>query len=654
MKAMLILTAVITGCPIVHGQYREDTIHLEEVRIIHRESLPEAAARHFEMDSVSMTGLEGRSLSELLGRRSSLHIKSSGRGLLAVASFRGTGASHTKVFWNGIRINSPMLGQVDFSLIPVWMPDKLSLIYGGSSLAYGSGAFGGVILLENKPEWNRGRSLELNQEIASFGTYSSYGRLEAGNEKIRSETGIYHTMSANDYPFFNTDVIPGRNQRLGGAEYRNSGLLQEIYFRPAEKHSLSFHLWYQDALRNLPAVMSYEGPAREEIQADRDLKTSLEWTGYAPGINLVFRSGYLASGLNYKLTLRDPDYIPYSSASREISFCNTFQADVTGWRPAQLRFRVDYDRYNARILDEIKQQGYHHRRGEASFLAGLYRQLGSDWIVYALARQERADGKWLPLMPSAGFRYRKEGDGNTGLQGIVSRNYNLPSLNDLYWHPGGNAGLRPENGINADLGAETGIETDFLKLSVSLNVFAAEVRDWILWKPTKLYYWKAENIARVFSRGVESGIGMDLEWNRTLGTLRANYAFTRSTNQSDEGLNGLARGSQLIYIPEHTWNMVLNVRRAGFSFTGSVSYTGRRYTQPGSEDSGSMPVLGPYQLTDLYLEKEFRTGSSRAAVRLAVYNLFNVSYKAVVSRPMPLRNYSLGLQWKINAKQQNL
>ncbi len=53
---------------------------------------------------------------------------------MATASFRGTAPSHTQVSWNGISISSPMLGMVDFSLIPVYIIDDLTLKHGAASL----------------------------------------------------------------------------------------------------------------------------------------------------------------------------------------------------------------------------------------------------------------------------------------------------------------------------------------------------------------------------------------------------------------------------------------------------------------------------------------------------------------------------------------
>jgi len=648
VNLVLFLTVLqFWAIPQASGQHLPDTIILDEVSIIHTEPLQQAGLLRASIDSVSLSLMQGRSLSELLGLRSSLHIKSTGRGALATASFRGTDASHTKVYWNGMRINSPMTGQVDFSLIPVISLDDLTLLYGGSSLTSGSGAFGGAVLIGNSAGRKEGFSMELNQEAGSFGTFSSSGKLSAGGKKFRSETSLYHNRSANDYPYYNTDIIPGRHERLASAAYKMSGIMQEIYLRPADAHSLSLNLWYQDSFRELPPVMSFEGSGRKESQGDRNLRSSLAWSYYTERISMKVRSAFLSSTMDYDLDHRDIDYTQYMSRSHENNILNMVRADIELTKQTKVRFRLDMNRYDAKISDLVREEGYHHVRLETTGLAGFYHQAGEDMMLYSLVRLERADGRWLPLMPSAGFRYKFGRDREISLKGTVCRNYNLPSLNDLYWVPGGNPGLRPERGISSDMGLAWEHKNKDLKINASTNLFTSWVSDWIVWRPTMFRYWEAENLARVFSRGLESRIDLESKWRSCLINISGNYTLTRSTNESDTGPNDYSRGSQLVYIPVHRSSFHMNITKSGYFMGSSMAYTGRRHTQPSNTSHDFLIVLKPYLLTNLYLGKDFSLGRNTLGLQFSVNNLINTSYQAVLSRPMPLRNYSLRIKWKI-------
>ena len=101
-----------------------DAVEIKADRIFLKE---EAGMKQTELDTAILKEKVSLSLSDLLSENTPVFIKNHGRGALATASFRGTAASHTRVNWNGININSPMAGMVDFSLIPVYIIDELNL-----------------------------------------------------------------------------------------------------------------------------------------------------------------------------------------------------------------------------------------------------------------------------------------------------------------------------------------------------------------------------------------------------------------------------------------------------------------------------------------------------------------------------------------------
>ena len=626
-----------------------DTIHLREVAVIGSVTLSRSPLITGDADTLSMVLMSGQSLTELLGFQPAIHIKSAGRGALATASFRGTDASHTKVFWNGMRLNSPMLGQVDFSQIPVWIIDQVSILYGGSSLREGSGALGGAILLENSEKAKKDRFLSLNQEISSFGTLGTQGRLSAGDGKIRTVTRLYWNRSLNDYPFLNDEVPPVGVHRLSGAAYEKGGVFQELYLHPGRRQDLSVQLWYHEGTRDLPPVMSYEGPPRHEKQDDRNLRTSAEWK-FKPGIwSLSLRSGFSDSRIHYLL---DPGYLQSETRSREKSFFNTLQAGLEAGSAFRLELRADYNRHDAGITDLVNFTGYRHLRNEGGITVSARSRAGRGWVFYGLLRQEWADGTGLPLMPSAGFSYETGNKITLSLKGNLARNYNLPSLNDLFWVPGGNPGLRPEHSMNGDFSLEMLRKGRHASLKAGLNLFAADVRDWILWKPTQFWYWEAENISHVLSRGADLQLGSDLYLGEWILSMKAGYAYTRSTNEGALPGGDKSRGGQLIYIPLHSSSSQLTLAGKGWFMRGSLCTTGRRWTQPGDGDqdvseSPDSYTLAPYALVDLHLGKSWKIGSGKGGLRFSVYNLFNVSYQAVRSRPMPMRSFAITIQFEL-------
>lgn len=75
--------------------------------------------------------------------------------------------------------------------------------------------------------------------------------------------------------------------------------------------------------------------------------------------------------------------------------------------------------------------------------------------------------------------------GNIMVKASVSRNYRFPTLNDLYFLPGGNPDLKNEQGFSYDAGISFDVGKEKVyKLSGGMNWFDSYIEDWIIWLPT--------------------------------------------------------------------------------------------------------------------------------------------------------------------------
>ena len=108
------------------------TIDIEQVGVVAHRPIRELGMQKSLIDSTALRDNIALSLSDVLTYNSSIFIKQYGRATLSTASFRGTSPSHTQVTWNGMRLNSPMLGMTDFSMIPSYFIDDASLLHGSN------------------------------------------------------------------------------------------------------------------------------------------------------------------------------------------------------------------------------------------------------------------------------------------------------------------------------------------------------------------------------------------------------------------------------------------------------------------------------------------------------------------------------------------
>jgi outer membrane cobalamin receptor len=601
------------------------------------------------------------SLSDLLSENTSVFIKNHGRGALATASFRGTAASHTQVSWNGININSPMAGMVDFSLIPVYLIDELHLKHGSASIADRSGGIGGSIHMKNAVNWNEKEVFNYVQGIGSYQTWDEFAQFTLGNSKIRSKTRLYHNYSKNDYTFINRgigniDPLTGEvNNPLdtnSNAEYTRYGLQQELYYRPRPDHILSLKYWGQYADRTIPRPTSYEGPDNSNLnsQQDMDHKVVADWKYYSSRGRIMLRSGYSDKQLDYSQKNRVPGLglVPsIYSESKQRSLFNTLSYSSDLGRDFSVEGVLDVNTHFVSSEDSVTHTGYENQRNEISLFAALRKGFADRVNVNLMLRQDWIDGERVPFIPFLGADFRLIKEVDLILKGSIARNYHHPSLNDLYWQPGGNPDLLPEEGFSLELGLAYQQKFSDQLLKAEVTAYRSDIDNWIVWIPSYQGYWEPRNIQRVLSRGLESTLQLVGNLGKLNYKLSGSYAYTSAINYGDSQIwSDASFGKQLVYIPEHSGNALVNLSLATFFFSYQFNAYSERYTTS-SNDVSSRDWLYPYFMNDVSVGKNFQLKKLSLSLEFKVFNLFNESYHSILYRPMPGRNYYLTLVFKI-------
>jgi len=297
----------------------------------------------------------------------------------------------------------------------------------------------------------------------------------------------------------------------------------------------------------------------------------------------------------------------------------------------------------------VKTSNYkeNRKRTSSGLFARLEKMFWQRLTLDLLLRQELTDGEFLPLMPFFGLNYCLLSSEDFNIRVSISRNYHLPSLNDLYWVPGGNEDLKPENAFEIEGGLNyRKAFNPFIALDVDISLFSSQIHDWIQWKPGNYQYWTPENIAEVHARGVEISIHLTGSSKKWSYHLRANYAFTRTTDESNLAKEKGYAGQQLIYVPVHNANGFAHLSYSGFYLRWSMNYTGERKTTM-NEGDAFPDVLPAYWLNDVSLGKMWKMKKLGLEVKGKVNNLFDVNYQAILWRAMPGRNYEISLRFLI-------
>lgn len=613
-----------------------------------------------EIDPLIFVQKVNLNLSDLLSENSPVFIKNHGRGALATASFRGTASSHTQVNWNGIPINSPMLGMVDFSLIPVFIIDEMHLRHGSASIADGSGGLGGSIHITNRADWDNTFGLTFLQGIGSYRTFEEYLKLSLGNRSIQWKSRFYHNQSKNDFTFINRHI--GDRQEDGSiihpkdtnknANYIRYGTLQELYFMPAHNHMVTARWWGQHAQRSIPQATSFEGPENTNLnnQKDTDHRLVADWQYYTENSKWLLRSGYTRKQLDYTLKnhVSGLGRIPaiYSQSTQQsymnhLSFSNQIRPNFS------VESSLDLNRHKVSSADSVSKQGYSHSRWEYSGLVAARYSLAQILNLNLMLRHEKAEGQAAALIPFAGFDLRIWPQHDFIIRASIARNYHHPTLNDLYWQPGGNPNLQPEEGFSLEAGIFYQKKFRTTSFQTQVTAYRYDINNWIIWLPGLQGYWQPENIKRVLSKGLEASSKFSVQWGKMHMMLAATYAYTRSVNHGDPLTWGdKSVGKQLVYIPVHSGNIFFNLQYRRYRLGWQHNSYSERYTTT-SNDFTRRDWLYPYHMNDLSLARNFEWDNLKFSAELKIYNLFDETYHTVLHRPMPGRNYMLLLRAQI-------
>jgi iron complex outermembrane receptor protein len=620
-----------------------------------------AGMKETRVDTLVLMEKLNQSLSGVLSGNTSVFIKNHGRGALATASFRGTAASHTEVMWNGISMSSPMSGIVDFSLIPVYIIDDLNLKHGGASIADRSGGLGGSINIENSVQWNKPFQFKYMQGIGSYSTFDEFLMVGWGTKKFQAKTRLYHNYSANDYTFINRgirNIDPVTKEQTSpldtndNAGYFKYGLLQELYFRPNTLNVLSLKYWGQFADRTIPRATSYEGPdnANRNNQTDEDHKLVLDWKRYSDQWKWTARTGITHKKLDYimeNLVVSQGLQAAVFSKSRETSSLNQLKTTYTFNNTLSFDGALDANFYSVSSIDTVKKSGYDKKRTEFSLYLAMHKSFMERLNINLMLRQDWKEGDLLPFIPFVGFDYKVVRDKNLLVKGSVSRNYKYPSINDLYWQPGGNPDLKPEDGVSGELGLEWKRALGSCAIGAECTAYYSDIKNWIIWIPSFKGYWEPQNIKRVESMGLELTLKFDGALGRFKYKINGIYALTKSINYGDRSIWGdESYGKQLVYVPVHSGNVFAKIWYKEFYLSYLYNAYSERFTTSSNETS-RRDALYPYHMNDLSLGTEFvLLKKYTAGAELKVYNLFNETYHSVLYRPMPKINCMLQLMIK--------
>ncbi len=587
--------------------------------------------KRVQIDSLTLHQFKGRNLADILVAQSDVFIKSYGLGSLATTSLRGGGASHTALVWNGIPLNSPMNGQWDLSLIPIFFQDRLAVEYGSAATLYGSGAVGGTIQLENHTAFGNGLRIGALSQVGSFSQLHQGLEVTLSKAHWYSRTRSFYQSANNDFRLPSSALTA----RQTNAALQQYGLLQEVGLQLNSQHQLHLRLWLQETDREIPPPLS--SPISFAQQEDRLVNALATYQWRKKRFYLQLRSAFLKDYLHFKDSLAVIDAV-----NRSERIVQEVEGRIILHPQHHIHLGVNYtyQRANADGFGETTP----HRHLGAIFGAYTYSAEQGNWEGSVNLRQAYASDLDIPFIPSislTAYPLKLVGANNTtqhlSLFTNIGRSFRQPTFNDLFWEPGGNPDLAPEKGWHTDVGATWKLENPVNSISTDVAFFSQSIDNWILWQPGSSF-WFPDNVREVWSRGIEWSYRWKMnrkQWNINAFTA---YTFTRSTITAVQSTRDLSLNQQLIYTPEHQGRINLGLAFHHIQVGYLHSFTGKQYTT--SDNLRTLPAFDVGRASIAYA-LSFASWHSLISVQLD--NIWDELYQVIENRPMPGRSVLISL-----------
>lgn len=632
LRGTALLMAMLFSFTETSGQIADT---LREVKIRAKRNKPKASNEErlntyspgqtiVTIDSVTLQQYKFQNMANLLSQQVPVFVKSYGLNNIATLNFRGASAAQSQVYWNGVPIQNAALGIADVSLLPVSLINKVNVVYGSSSAMWGSGNVGGALLIENDlPAFDDSGSFtqSVSAVAASYGHYQAGVKSALATKRFVLSVDAFGQSAKNNFPYEDNN---GVEQRMNNVKLQSGvGMLQAGY-KINDKQTITARAWYQQYYREIPRALFEAFSVKN--QRDESLRTLLDWNRKGNKTSTYVKVAYIR------------DIVWYEDSTVLVNaknFTNQLYAEAgVNHRFNEHHKLLLFSPVHISSIDRVSLGDRYEQQRYALAAAYLYSAFDNKLNISVNGRGELIDDVKI-LLPGINASY--DVTDYLQLRANAQRTFRMPTLNELYYNPGGNPLLKPEKGWNEDAGYTLCVKRK-LAVQHSLSAYNRVIDDWIIWFGGAI--WTPHNIATVRSRGLQT----ENRFQYTLGSvtlhLSLNAAYTIATTMASYQPGDGSIGKQIPYTPLYNGqgNLGLTWKRLYVNY--NHTYTGLRYIT--TDESYELPY---YTIGNLQLMYSLTPGNNPLQITAQCNNIWSSGYQVVNARPMPGINLLFGLSF---------
>lgn len=556
------------------------------------------------------------------------------------ASLRGIGPSGTSrslVLFDGVPLNDAFGGWIYWSQINLRQVERVEVVRGGGSAAWGNTALGGVIqIIPRQPE---PRTLETHLAIGNQGTWetSVYGSERIGNFGIAVEARAFST---DGYQRVRAD-------QRGDVDIRSNARHEVInavadYIFPTEARLTVRGMVFDERRGNgTPLTNNSTESYRLHLKLESDPRADFVWRSDLYGVRSEYASTFssVSADRNSETLVLDQYAVPASSIGG--AWRGTWQATEVG----ALTIGSDWLGVQGRTQERVILAGDERVAGGRQLLGGVYAeqdwQLSDDWRWQAGVRldywRNYSGFEDPPNAPRQDFSDRERFifNGRAGLsrdigsdwvvRSAIYQAFRVPTINELYRpfqvgadRTDANAALKPERLLGGEVGFDYSPNPQF---ELRNTFFHNTVRNPILnvtvgATPGGGQLRQRRNIEETRINGWESELRMRpaAEWSAFIRYALTDARVRRANDQPDLVGRRLAQVARHVVTIGTTQQWIVN---------GPELTLQARWSDAQFEDDLNQRRLGSYPLVDISLQQRL---SERGSVFVAMENALDRRY----------------------------
>jgi outer membrane cobalamin receptor len=610
-----------------------DIFRLQEVIVYgNREQIPSSML--IEIDQPQMRVKNSTTVSELLNLEPGLNL-TTGYKAETDTRIRGFRSSDVLVLVDGRPINPGYYGKVDLAMLPLDNLEKITIVKGPASVAYGANSMGGVInivtqngmekprtVIETKLGDYQFRNLNLNhsRQIGRFNYWIS------GYEHHARGFGMSEEFQPTKYE-------DGGKREL--SFYHKAGISGKLGYQPNEELLVTLASDYHWAKKDIPVATRFasgDTPRYWRFPNWQRYSTTLssEWKTNSRLTlkSVLFADAYNDRLINYLNADMTDDQIDYDSLLENFTLGGLVHGEYQLSQQHQLLAGMQFrqDRMEKKADLDLPWEDHFSLTGSLFFQDDFqpWKQttltLGLGYYFHQ-TETENTSGRFAPMVS-----LQQQLPGKWKLFSSYSNTVRFPVLHQLYSQTSGNPELQPESADKFELGIN---KTFFFSnqdqyCTMDLALFYNKMSDMIYRAARSLRY---KNISQATMQGIEVRTNWSL--NKYLAG-EVSYSFI-DFPQSVLEINN--------YLPTNKLRLMLTGKTGfGTTLNYEAAYLDERQFYYTSNYVIAMPA---YFVHNVNLIQEV---TKHITARLEVSNLLDKYYEEEFGYPQPGRQIMGGIR----------